>query len=67
MKAKKIVSTEKESRVVFEMSEEEATNVLSLFSRASEAFSLDSRLKLYVEDYDLGQDTKYFKAALELR
>jgi hypothetical protein len=63
MKAKKIVSTDKEPKVILEMSEYEALILLDLLADVRKHLSEDW---VFIEYYNLGEQTELFKSFLGL-
>lgn len=68
MKAKKIISTDKEPKVIFEMSGCEAESLLSLLVRVRQSFEVHGfETGFYGDEYELAKSAEYFKSLLELQ
>lgn len=67
MKAKKVVSTDKDTKVVIEMDKDEAVSLLDALSTIRKLFEyhgFDSGFD--GQEYEMAKSTEYFKSLLEL-
>lgn len=67
MKAKTIVSTDKDPKVIFEMTPSEAVDLLDILDKvkkAFEAYGMDTGF--YSEEHEIAVSTQYFKTLLGL-
>lgn len=67
MKAKKIVSTDKDSKVILEMTTSEASDLFDALTRIRQSFEVNGfETGFYSEEYEVAVAAQYFKTLLGL-